>query len=139
MAWDDVKVPHVSVVSASDYNAMVAAIKANISLSSEITSALHQGESNYCYVCNNDTSRVSIVLPTTSAVGDKIELIGAGLGGWGIDQNDGQTVRIGDVVTTPGSGGHIRSGTQFECITIRCLVANLHWIAVSVVGNPTVI
>ena len=218
MAWDDTKIPHVSVVAAADYNALVTYVKtlgkkltisddepadpaetdlwyapttgivsarvsgawvdltlsgpagpqgeqgpqgpqgeqgpqgpqgeqgpqgppgtAGVMPATEVTAAMHQTEADHTYICNNPSSRVTLVLPAVAPVGSTIDVIGKGAGGWSLDQHDGQTIRLGDLETTPGEGGHIRSTAPFECITVRCVTYSEQWIAVASIGNLSII
>jgi len=50
-----------------------------------------QAQSNTGYIANN-AAQVAITLPMAPAVGDLVEVSGAGTGGWSLLQNAGQTV-----------------------------------------------
>jgi hypothetical protein len=56
-----------------------------------VTNSPVQAQSNTGYIANSD-SRVTITLPTDPALGDIIEINGAGSGGWKIAQNAGQRI-----------------------------------------------
>jgi hypothetical protein len=81
---------------------------------------------------NNNAALTTFTLPTTSAIGDVIKIIGNGSGGWTIAQNAGQAIRQGSVASTVGAGGSVSSTNQFDCITLTCDVANTFWRAESV-------
>jgi hypothetical protein len=87
--------------------------------------------SNNGYI-NNNAALTTFTLPTTSAIGDVIKIIGNGSGGWTIAQNAGQAIRQGSVASTVGAGGSVSSTNQFDCITLTCDVANTFWRAESV-------
>lgn len=108
-------------------------------VTTEITATMHQGEINHRYIANHADTRVAITLPAIASIGNTVEIIGKGAGGWSLDQNAAQTIRIGDVATTPGPGGHIRSSAIFDCITVRCMTTNTEWIAISTIGNPSIL
>jgi hypothetical protein len=93
---------------------------------SEITGTSGNMTYNKKYGANN-AGLVTLTLPSTAAVGEKLGVIGVGAGGWKIAQNAGQSIRFGATVTTPGTGGSV-SGDQGETVEIVCVVANTTWI-----------
>jgi hypothetical protein len=70
-------------------------------------------------------------------VGDVIEIVGEGAGGWLIAQNASQEIRFGDVVTTNGVGGSLASTNAGDCISLVCITANTTWRVKNSVGNIT--
>ena len=56
-----------------------------------VTAASVQAASNTGYLVDNP-ARVTVTLPATPAIGDVIKVSGAGLGGWKIAQNAGQSI-----------------------------------------------
>lgn len=89
------------------------------------------------YVANN-AARVDFALPATAALGDAIEIVGLGTGGWRISQIAGQSITFGDITTTVGTGGRIDSTQQRDTIMLRALSAS-DWQVVGAVGNLDVI
>lgn len=81
---------------------------------------------NGAYITNSATI-VTLTLPTTAAVGTSISVAGMGAGGWKIAQNAGQSVRMGDLVTTTGTGGYLQSYGQYDSMQLICIVANTQW------------
>lgn len=77
----------------------------------------------------------TFTIPATAAVGDTFLIAGFGTGGWVLQANAGQTVRVGNVVTS--TAGTIASSDQGDIIEIVCAVANTSFIAISVWGNPS--
>jgi hypothetical protein len=61
-----------------------------------ITSAI-TAISNVGYIPSNDASQVTITLPENPVVGDITWVNGAGLGGWKVQTNSGQTITSGSV------------------------------------------
>jgi hypothetical protein len=57
----------------------------------QVTGTSQQALPNTGYIANN-AAQVAITLPTAPAVGDLVEVSGAGAGGWLLAQNAGQTV-----------------------------------------------
>lgn len=90
------------------------------------------------YIANN-AALVTLTLPNTAAVGDTIKIDGSGAGGWLIAQNAGETIHFLGQDTTTGVGGSLASSTRYDCITLRCIIANTDWVVESVVGNLTVV
>ncbi len=80
----------------------------------------------------------TFTLPATSAVGDTLEFIAFGAGGWRVAQNASQNIRFGSSVTTTGVGGRLDSTAQGDSIRLVCAVANTSWIQSGPVGNITV-
>lgn len=83
---------------------------------------------NNGYIANN-AALVTCTLPASAAVGDLIEVLGLGAGGWRVGQNSGQTIHNGvtGTATTTGTGGYIDSTSQYATIRLRCIVATTDW------------
>ena len=77
----------------------------------------------------NSASSIALTLPTTAVVGSALAIIGSNTGGWSIAQNASQNIRIGNQITTTGTGGSITSVTQGDSIYLVCTVANTSWIS----------
>lgn len=89
------------------------------------------------YFCNK-ASALSLALPTTSAVGDVIEVsnINTALGVL-FTQAANQQIFIGNTSTTLGVGGTLASSSVGDSLKIVCRTANLVWYATSMIGNWT--
>jgi trimeric autotransporter adhesin len=92
---------------------------------------------NNGYITNN-TTLVTLTLPTTAAVGDIIPIVGRGTGGWKIAQNAGQTIHFGNDDTTTGTGGSLASTKRYHCAELVCIIANTDFVVRNSVGNITV-
>lgn len=92
----------------------------------EITSTSQTMVVNTGYIANNSTL-VTATLPSTSAVGDLVWIVGKGSGGWQIAQNAGQMIHFGNQDTTTGAGGHLDSSNQYDAIQLLCTSANTDW------------
>ena len=101
---------------------------------SSVTMATNTG-----YTSDDGASLVTFTLPTTSAIGDWVEINGKGSGGWTIAQATGQQIHFGNATTTSGASGTLSSSLQYDCVRLRCLTANTIWTIVSVQGNLTVV
>lgn len=99
----------------------------------EVTETTQSMAVNTGYISNN-ASLVTCTLPTTSAVGDTLRVVGKGAGGWGVILNSGQSIRIGDTVTTVSSGS-IASSESHDAIHLVCTTANTVWTALNVQGQ----
>jgi hypothetical protein len=73
------------------------------------------------YIANN-SGVVSLTMPATAAIGDIIRVHGKGAGGWTINCNGGQTIKVGSASTT--SGGFVSSSGQYDVVEITCITAN---------------
>jgi hypothetical protein len=80
--------------------------------------------SNNGYIANN-AGLVTLTLPATSAVGDEIDIIGKGSGGWKVQAGGGQTIVLGSSTTT--SGGSLASTHAKDSFYMICTVANTEW------------
>lgn len=86
---------------------------------------------NTGYTSDDGASLVTFTLPTSSAIGDWVEINGKGSGLWTIAQATGQQIHNGTVATTSGAGGSLASVNQYDCVRLRCLTANTIWAVVS--------
>jgi hypothetical protein len=95
---------------------------------------------NNGYVINN-ASLCTLPLPSTSAIGDVIKLMGEGIGGWRISQNTGQSIRVGNLVSTTGTSGKIESYTSTPQATVElvCTATNTTWQALNYTGIINVV
>lgn len=94
-------------------------------------------QTNMGYICTGGTT-LDLALPATSNVGDIIEVTLDGSTGFEITQGAGQSIKIGQAVTTTGTGGSLASTAQGDSFRMVCSVQNLRWNVLSVIGNPTV-
>ncbi|MBX9922909.1 MAG: hypothetical protein K2Y01_02250 [Rhabdochlamydiaceae bacterium] len=92
----------------------------------EVTGTAQAMVINNGYIANN-ASLVTATLPSTSAVGDLVWIVGQGAGGWQIAQNVGQTIHFGNQDTTMGISGHLDSTNQYDAIQLLCTAANTDW------------
>jgi hypothetical protein len=83
------------------------------------------------------SSSEAFLLPTTAAVGQTVDIIGTGTGGWTVTQNAGQQVRFAGATTTSGTGGYVASANQDSCVTLTCTVANTTWTVTNYMGAIT--
>lgn len=90
------------------------------------------------YILNN-AGLVTATLPLTAAVGDIIEIVGKGAGGWLLAQNASQLIHFSSATTTTGVGGSLASTNQYDCVKIICTVTDTTWTVSSSIGNLTVV
>lgn len=95
---------------------------------------------NHGYICNK-AGLLTVTLPTTSAIGDIIEVTGMNTDvGWRLAQNANQIVHFGAIDTSTGAGGYLESTLKYDSIRIVCNVADLEWIVIpGTQGNITVV
>ncbi|NJL54150.1 hypothetical protein HC928_02540 [bacterium] len=97
--------------------------------------AVHNG-----YVANTTFPTVcDLLLPATAAIGDTVQILGKGMGGWRITQNAGQSINYVNLTSTVGMGGSISSIDQFCCIEIKCITANTGWNVADSNGGITIV
>lgn len=105
----------------------------------EVTGSSQNMSSNNGYIANKGTL-VTLALPTTSAEGDEIAVVGKGGGGWAISQAAGQQIHVGSSASTLGAGGSLASTNQYDSIYMVCTVANTIWTVLGgVQGNITIV
>lgn len=123
----DLTVPGVALISntASAGNAVVDVVTSTQAIAVDTT-----------YITTNATT-VTYTLPSTFAVGDEVEIVGEGAGGWILAQPASVNVKFGDVGTTIGTGGSLSSTDPGDVIRLIAVVANTTWRVVSSVGNIT--
>lgn len=120
---------NISIVNAAG-SITIAATGAGSFSWTVVTGTSQAMVSNNGYIANN-AGLVTLTLPPTSAVGDEIDIIGKGAGGWLVQCGGGQTVVVGSSTTT--SGGSVASTNAKDSFQIVCTVANTEW---SVLGAP---
>ncbi len=98
-----------------------------------VTMAVNTG-----YTSDAGATLVTFTLPTTSAIGDYVEVVYKGSGGWTIVYGAGKSIQFGTVTTTTTTGS-LSSLDIGSCVRLRCSTANLLWTVVSVVGNLTTV
>lgn len=104
----------------------------------EVTGTSQTAAADNGYICNN-SSLVTVTLPSTIAVGKTIRIAGSGAGGWKIAQNSGQIIYFGDMNTTSGTGGYLASNNQYDGLELLCIVANTTFVVISSMGDITVV
>lgn len=105
----------------------------------EVTGTSATGAVNSGYTANN-AGLVSISLPTSSAVGDFLEINGKGSGGWKVTQAASQQINFGAVSSTVGATGSLASTLQYDCVRLRALGSDGNsWVVVSSVGTLSVV
>jgi len=100
----------------------------------DVTGTSQAAAVNNGYVANN-AGLVTVTLPATAAVGQAVAISGSGAGGWKLAQNASQLINFLAVATTAGTGGYISSVTRYDCIVVRCIVANTTWVVEQAVGT----
>lgn len=88
----------------------------------------------------NGGSLITLTLPTSAQLGDEIQIMGKGAGGWTITYTTGQQIIFGNQSTTVTSGS-LSSSNQYDCCTLRCMTASTTapiFQVVDAVGNLTV-
>jgi trimeric autotransporter adhesin len=94
---------------------------------------------NTGYTSDDGATLVTLTLPTSSAIGNWVEINGKGAGLWKIAQAAGQQINFGSSPTTAGAGGSLASTLQYDSVKLRCITANTIWTVVAVQGNLTVV
>lgn len=113
-------------------------VTVNISNVTGTTQAMAVGTS---YISNHASATVVYTLPASGALGDRIEVVGNGPGGWQIAQNANQAIKINDQTTTTGTGGSLNSTERYNSVQLYCVVsgASTIWNVVSYSGTLTTV
>jgi len=94
---------------------------------------------NNGYFCNK-AGTLALALPTTSAVGDIIEVANENTAtGTQFTQASGQQILIGNTNTTSGATGTLTSSAVGDTLKLVCKTANTVWRVTSGWGNWTVV
>ena len=95
----------------------------------DITAVVQRG-----YIVNGLGIR-EIQLPTSSAIGDSIIIMGNQADGFRITQNASHKIRMGEEQTTPGVGGYLESTNKYDQLTLICIETNQTWRVLNPQGN----
>ena len=96
----------------------------------QITSISGAMRANKGYIVNGG-SLVNLSLPSTSSVGDMIQVADMGGNGWTITQAASQQILFGEHSTTAGTTGSLASTGIHDAITLVCVVPNTTFLVVS--------
>jgi hypothetical protein len=89
---------------------------------------------NNGYICKTGGALL-LSLPTSSSVGDIIEVTLDGSTSYRITQSAGQSIELGNQPTTTGVTGYVETQAQGDTVRMVCSVANLRWNVISSMGN----
>lgn len=135
--WDDSDGQHKYLTVGSNLSITGTTLDASVlggGLSwHEETSTSYTASANEAVITNN-SSLVTVTLPTTAAVGDIVQIVGKGSGLWRIAQNSGQKIHFGNITTTTGASGYIDALQRRDSITLVTTVANTDFTVVHAVG-----
>lgn len=92
--------------------------------------------SNHTYIVNN-AAQTTLTLPTTSAVGDILQVVGSALnaGGWLVNYTTGQIIWDNNGNTTITTGNAASAAVRAQVMTMICVVANTTWVITSFSGS----
>ena len=88
---------------------------------------------------NQNSGLTTFTLPSTASFGDVFAVSGVGSGGWTIAQGSGQSITVGALASTTGSGGSVSSTMAPDTIYLLCVTANTTFKALYWSGNLTVV
>lgn len=81
---------------------------------------------------------VDFILPAAASVGDTFRIIGYG-NLWTIEQNAGQSIRLGLAVSTSGVLGSVSASMVTDCLDMICVTSNTEFYCDVIQGNPTIV
>lgn len=92
-----------------------------------VTSTTQSLSVNQGYIANHASTQINFSLPSSSAVGDIIRIVGKGNGIFKISQGAGQQIFVGSASTTVGSTGSIAGTHAKDALALVCFTANTEW------------
>ena len=104
----------------------------------EVTGTSQAAAVDNGYIANN-SSLVTVTLPSTCAVGKTIRVAGKGAGLWKIAQNAGQQIIFGNKNTTSGTSGYVAAIYQYDSVELLCITADTVFTVVNAVGDLDVV
>lgn len=104
----------------------------------EVTGTTQSAAVENGYITNN-VSLVTVTLPSTAAVGQRVRIAGKGAGLWKLAQNSGQTIHFGSLDTTTGASGYLTATVRYDSVEVICITANTDWDVISSVGSITIV
>jgi hypothetical protein len=126
------------LISNSAGNITISATGAGGFTWTHVTGTTQTMSVNSGYVADN-VGLVTLTLPSSSAFGDEIEVVGRGSGGWTIAQGASQQIIFGNTSTTSGAGGSLSSTNRRDSLYMICTNANTEWTLESSIGSLTVV
>jgi len=104
----------------------------------EVTGTSQSASVGTGYILNN-ASLVTLTLPSTASIGDRVRAVGKGAGFYKLAQNAGQTVHVVASSTTTGAGGSLTATERYASLELVCITANSAWVVMSMTGNFTIV
>ncbi len=99
-----------------------------------ITDTSQDVQSNTKYIPTN-VALTSFQLSDTCEVGDVVEIVGQGAGGWSLLVGTGQTIKL----AASSAAVSIASAERYDAISITCVVQDTTWVVTSYVSTGLVI
>jgi len=91
-----------------------------------VTGTTQAVDSNTKYIPTN-AALTSFTLPPLCLVGDVVDIVGQGAGGWKLLPNTGQTIQYQATTATVS----IASAERYDAISVTCVVQNTTWVVTS--------
>lgn len=93
------------------------------------------------YIANEASVTTGFLLPATAVQGQRFTIIGNGPGGWQIQQNASQGIKVANIATTVGTAGSLSSTSAYGSITLVATVggASTIWVAANSTGTFTAV
>lgn len=101
---------------------------------SEVTGTSQAMAVNNGYIANN-AALVTLTLPATAAIGEKVIVQGKGLGLFRIAQNSGQIIHFNSLTSTLGVTGYAEATQRYNTVELICITANNEW---ALIGNGNI-
>jgi hypothetical protein len=102
-----------------------------------IQTATHTIETGHGYFADRGAG-VTFTMPATANVGDRFIVTTVNAGGFTINENAGQDIRIGSAITTVTTGS-LASTAIGDCLEIVCYIQDTNFLVLDSMGNITVV
>jgi hypothetical protein len=125
---------NITVTGAPGSNTLTIDSSAGTFPWTEVTGTSQMMAVNNGYIANN-AAQVDCTLPTTSSVGDIVEVVGKGAGGFKVSQTGAQQIAFLGQTTTAGVGGTLTPDEAGASVKLLCITATNLWRVIHSVGN----
>ncbi len=99
-----------------------------------VTATSQDVDVNTKYIPTN-VALTSFQLPDTCSVGDVVEIVGQGAGGWSLLTGIGQTIKL----AASSAATSIASAERYDAISVTCVVEDTTWVVTAWVSTGLVI
>lgn len=104
-------------------NETIRKLQENIVSFETVTNTSQSVEVNTQYIVGN-AATTTFELPDTATVGDEVQIVGLGAGGWVLEPGAGQTIKV----LASSAAVSVASTNRYDCISIVCVEEDTTWV-----------